>query len=114
MMETQKIKKDQKPNYFAITPEDLIDLSREETVPKKWYEKSLFETKSDAESKKSKFLKKSEEQHHKLIMLWIKATKPLTNINQFAQPDRVCVLFLKNIHTGMFFELGRTEIKWGK
>eukprot|EP01080_Neovahlkampfia_damariscottae_P005963 gene5963-9962_t len=111
-METKKLENKTTHQYFAITPEDLIELSREETVPKKWYEKSFFEQKNDAESKKSKFLKRSEEQHHKLIMLWIKATKSLSNINQLTQPDRVCVLFLRNIHTGMYFELGRTEIQW--
>jgi hypothetical protein len=101
-----------KQDIFTITPEDLIELSREESVPKPWYKK-IFPSQDDTEAKKLKFLKKSDEQHHKLMMLWIKATKPLTNINQIVQPDRVCVLFLKNIYTGMYFEVGRTEIKWG-
>jgi hypothetical protein len=109
-MDQQSGKK--KQDIFTITPEDLIELSREETVPKPWY-KNIFPRQDDTEAKKFKFLKKSDEQHHKLMMLWIKATKPLTNINQLIQPDRVCVLFLKNIYTGMYFEVGRTEIKWG-
>lgn len=67
------------------------------------------------EMKRKQFIQKAEEFQKEYAVLWLKTTKLVANLNSLGSQNYFIVLFLKTARkghkTGMYYEVGRTEIQ---
>jgi hypothetical protein len=70
------------------------------------------------ELKRNRFMQKAQDMQKEYVVLWLRIEKMVGSIDYFGNNSFFVVLFYKGskngTSTGMYFELGRTEIIYGK